>query len=237
MHHNAMSHCTGLRAFGISLPPLGSDVRWGSHYKCITYFEHRRPFLVRCILSGGGAEQEDAGGKNAHWAELVKIAAHNLKPGDQVRRDIENLQVRRASEDLLLQLTPIDTALGNMQQECVSLADATKEWLQVLNSFPKDNFKGAYKKVVERAKLCLDNPAFLAAYLMHHAHIGRDLTPDQVTAAIGFIQVLSPLPQTASLPLFFSFTAGQRRGRRCDYPLVGTEFPIQQGLVRCSWGT
>jgi hypothetical protein len=191
--------------------------------------------VVFCL--GGGAEQEDAGGKNAHWAELVKIAAHNLKPGDQVRRDIENLQVRRASEDLLLQLTPIDTALGNMQQECVSLADATKEWLQVLNSFPKDNFKGAYKKVVERAKLCLDNPAFLAAYLMHHAHIGRDLTPDQVTAAIGFIQVLSPLPQTASLPLFFSFTAGQRRGRRCDYPLVGTKFPFQQGLVRCSWGT
>ena len=72
----------GLRTKGIPLPPLPTEVRWSSHYKAFNYF-------------------------NTHWAGLVEVAASLLRPGDPVRRDIENLAVRRASEDLVLQLMPV----------------------------------------------------------------------------------------------------------------------------------
>jgi hypothetical protein len=39
---------------------------------------------------------------------------------------------------------------------------------------------------LERAKLCLDDPLFLCAYLFHHMHNGLNLSPAQVAAATNY---------------------------------------------------
>jgi hypothetical protein len=69
----------GLREKDVPLPILPGATRWSSTYQAVHYFNHR-------------------------WPALVEISARLLRPGDTVRRDLENLCVRRASEDLELQL-------------------------------------------------------------------------------------------------------------------------------------
>ena len=78
--------------------------------------------------------------------------------------------------------------LDALQQENFTLADATDQWLDIVATFPKDNFKNHYKRVLERAKICLEDPMFLSAHLLHHEYNGKGQTPEQVGQALAWIQ-------------------------------------------------
>ena len=69
---------------------------------------------------------------NKYWGNLADICATILRPGDTVRRDLENTQIRRASEDLAQQLKPIALQLAATQAEGYTLADAARAWLDIL---------------------------------------------------------------------------------------------------------
>lgn len=123
---NSAAHA-GLRARQLPLPPMPGDTRWSSHYEAVEWY-------------------------NKNWGAHVEIAASLLRPGEQVRRDLENVQVRRGAEDLHMQLKPVAKALDRMQAQNCTLADATDIWVNLLGEFPQQ-FKGAAKKVRERSTL------------------------------------------------------------------------------------
>jgi hypothetical protein len=113
----------GLRAKGVPLPPTATETRWSSQSKLVEYY-------------------------NRHWGALTDVCATVLRPGDQVRRDLENTQVRRASEDLAMQLRPITDNLMFTQSDGYTLADCTANWLDIVSRFPQQ-FKANYKMVLD----------------------------------------------------------------------------------------
>ena len=86
-----------------ALALLPCDVRWGSHHSSVEY----------CTK---------------HWSSLVEIVATLQRPGELVRRDIENLGVRRAAEDMVLQLHPVAVALDNMQSSGMRFTSGSHCW-------------------------------------------------------------------------------------------------------------
>ena len=62
---------------------------------------------------------------NLHWGQLADICATILRPGETVRRDLENTQIRRGSEYLAVQLGPIASKLAATQSDVFTLAECT----------------------------------------------------------------------------------------------------------------
>ena len=150
-----------MRARNLKAPPTTCDTRWSTNFKLVEYY-------------------------NSHWGQLADICATILRPGDPVRRDLENTQIRRGSEDVAVQLGPIATELAKTQSDSFTLAECTASWMGLLQAFPRQAFKVNYGKVVERSKLALEDPIFLSAYLFHHTYNGVGLEPSQVGSATAF---------------------------------------------------
>ena len=72
---------------------------------------------------------------NRHWGNLSEICARLLKPGDHLRSFMENVALRRVTEELLLQQEPVAEALAKMQSDEATLADAVEIWLDLLARF------------------------------------------------------------------------------------------------------
>lgn len=61
---------------------------------------------------------------NKYWSQCVEIIASLLKPGETIRRDVENVQIRRGGEDLAAMLRPLCVAIDLVQAEGYNLAQA-----------------------------------------------------------------------------------------------------------------
>lgn len=145
---------------GIGRPPLPATTRWLSVRDSVVYYD-------------------------AHWPVLADLAAKKLQKGDNIRRLIENLQIRRAASDLLSYHDPIGKANNRMQAEGVTLGESVEIWLDLLNEFPKED---AFKKVLDRSDQALSCPFFLVANVLDHRFQGRRLSPEQLSVARKFVE-------------------------------------------------
>ena len=85
--------------------PLPVDTRWNSVFDCLEYF-------------------------TTHWSNISLIFEKTLGPQDTLYRFMEQIQIKRSSQDLnLLQLVGI--ALGKLQSDGVYLGDVVEMWFQL----------------------------------------------------------------------------------------------------------
>ena len=129
---------------------------------------------------------------NKHWAQLVTIIAHHLRPNEMVRRNIENVQIRRAGEELQQIMHPINEAIDALQQRGVRLSDAVDTWLTLRGDFPRRTYKAAFTQVQARSTMVLASGPFLAGYLVDTRYAGSRLTGDQIVIASRWVCEMIP---------------------------------------------
>ena len=172
-HHNAHA---ALKEQGIPLPDLPCLTRWSTANASLEYF-------------------------NKFWGRLTEIIATLVPPKHHVRMAMENVLVRRATEDIICQQNPIALALARVHGDTWSLATAVEAWLALLQTFPA-KFKDEKAKVVERSLHCMRDPLFLATFLLDHRHSGLGLSAEQLVSARTYLEDLSEDP--ASVALFLA---------------------------------
>ena len=162
---NSHAAHAALKEKGIPLPPIPSEVRWSTCCQTLTYF-------------------------NSNWSDLVTICASLQYPNSPIRQGLENVMVRRASEEMLLQQEPVAQAVARAQTDGHSIADMVEIWPDLLESFPRQF--GNFSKAEERSKPCLNEPFCLAAHLLHHKYNGKRLTPQKLKKARDYLEETVP---------------------------------------------
>ena len=128
----------------------------------------------------------------------MEIAASQLRVGEAVRSHLEDIQIRRGCEDFFLQQDAVAHALNKSQYENSSSASAAHTWLSLISAFPKQ-FPAQLKLVVQRSTSCLENPLFLAAYVVHPEYNGKGLTARQIALAREFLEKETGSPADVAL--------------------------------------
>ena len=72
---------------------------------------------------------------------------------------MENVALRRVTEELLLQQEPVAEALAKMQSDEATLTNTIEFWLDLLARFPAA-FKKQHQLATERSKDCLEDGVF-----------------------------------------------------------------------------
>lgn len=93
-----------------------------------------------------------------------KVAATSLKPGDVVRRTLENAQVSRSVHDLLVSMVDVGDATNLMQRSSTHIGMAVSIWKELLERLPIRSPMASF--VQHRAQDALASPVFCAANLL-----------------------------------------------------------------------
>lgn len=105
-YHHAMS--ADLKRLGCCRPVLPCDTRWGSVAQSFTFY-------------------------NLNWPFIAQACATSLKPGDPVRRTVENSQHNRSVADLLGWLIPLKEAIFLLQNSAATIGQAVEVWIELLH--------------------------------------------------------------------------------------------------------
>ena len=119
----------------------------------------------------------------------MELLATTLPRNAPLRRVMENVVLRRNSEDLEQMYQPVSKALQTVQADHMLLSDTVNTWLRLVNQFPKDHYRDAYERVIERSTYALGDPVFLAAYTLDRRFQGEGLSAEQLRTAYDFIEV------------------------------------------------
>jgi len=147
---------------GVPIPPLPSETRWNTVNDSLLYF-------------------------NQHWAILTEICATLLFANDPLRLSLENLTLRRASEEFAKQFKPIAVAIDKSQKDCTTIGDAIHIWLTLQEDFPKEAVKGMVFLKQRLSKVSAE-ACFLGAYVLHPKYMGKGLSPQQLQSALTFLE-------------------------------------------------
>lgn len=134
---------------GSRKPQLPSETRWNSQVDCLDIFIKNRPFYMQILIMEG---EED----------VIEQSIKDL---------ITNVALFVNVKDLHKQLSFISKALDRLQSDRASVADATKEFIDLLNEETLAQHK---KKIVKRYKECI-TPRHKLAYMLHPKFMGAGL--------------------------------------------------------------
>lgn len=126
------------------------------------------------------------------WPHLAAIARApgQLKPGDPVRRYLENAGISRSCDHLVELMDPIVHALNLMQEKKRTIGEAVEIWIEMLGRIPKSNT--ALRAVVQRSKQALECPFFLLANVLDPRWAGESLSPTQLDLVRKFAEEEGP---------------------------------------------
>lgn len=186
------------KCVGAIKPQLPCETRWNSQLKCL------QSFLT-------------------NHAAYLSIVNEHLDDIDRVVTDlIRNFNLHKQVKDLVKQLQPISIALDQLQKDTANIADATHEWLALLQN---DILKPHAQAVMNRFNQAI-LPHHMFAYLMHPTYKGERLSNEQKETARKWIEEKNSdlLPAV----IFFETESG-------PYPMTYFNDSIRKRLDPVTW--
>ena len=153
---------------------------------------------------------------------------------------MENVQVRRSSEDIALQQKPVSIALDRLQRDGVLLSDAVSCWLTLLGTFPPQ-FKTHLKTIETRAQMVLSDGPSLAAYILDHRFCEAGRSQPQMAMGMKWVEQRGGNEASQQLLLYLGRASPFDVipfGSTNDVPPAWTWFSrcLGVGCTRCVWG-
>ena len=151
-----------LDARSMNKPPLPCETRWNTLRDSLQYYCN-------------------------NWANLVSIFEKLEGENSTERRNVENIMLQRAANELLQIFDIISAALNLLQSDTSSISTATECWLQIVIDIGELHNVQVLNAAKKRQNEALNNNSFLAAHLLDNRYRGRNLSAEQLTAATEYI--------------------------------------------------